>query len=167
MVGLTGCGGGAKRADSSRSAPAPPSVSTPAASTAPSTPATTPGRKTPAPPARTESGSAPSRSPAEPPDSSPEARQPIRVPVRFVLAGGKLRPPTVSVPAFIAIELTIVSEEPSPRQAVLATRPPRKLSLPGRSRATILLKGVPRGAYRLTVTGGGAATLVVGSEPGP
>jgi hypothetical protein len=101
------------------------------------------------------------------PDTSPEAAQPVRVPVRFELAAGRLRPPTISVPAFIAIELTIVSRGGRTSTAVLATKPARRIAIPAGGHARVTLKGIPRGSYRLTVPGSGSATLVVGSEPGP
>jgi hypothetical protein len=87
--------------------------------------------------------------------------------VRFVLADGKLRPATVSVPPFIAIELTIVSRASTAQTVVLATRPPRKIAVASRASAKVTLKGVARGSYRLTLSGRTAGTLVVGSEPGP
>jgi hypothetical protein len=87
--------------------------------------------------------------------------------VRFVLAGGKLRPATVSVPPFIAIELTIVSPASTAQSVVLATRPPRRIAVAPHGSARVTLKGIARGSYRLTVSGRAAGTLVVGSEPGP
>lgn len=107
------------------------------------------------------------RVPRPVPDSSPEAAQPIRVPVRFVLGGGKLRPATVSVPPFIAIELTIISRDHAAQSLVLSTRPTRKITIPAGGKVKVTLRGVPRGSYRLTVFGAKAGTLVVGSEPGP
>lgn len=91
----------------------------------------------------------------------------MRVPVRFVLAGGKLRPPAVSVPPFIAIELTIVSRERAARSLVLRTRPLHELAIPPNGAAKVTLRGVPRGSYRLTLAGETAGMLIVGSEPGP
>jgi hypothetical protein len=89
------------------------------------------------------------------------------VPVRFVLSGGKLQPGTVSVPPFIAIELTIVSHASTAQSVVLSTRPPRKFAVSPSGSAKVTLKGVTRGSYRLIVSGRTAGTLVVGSEPGP
>jgi hypothetical protein len=166
MVALTGCGGGAKGASSS--APV---------SSAPAAPATT-GSAKPAPAARQRSTSGPGTQTTTPqppaptarrgvPDSSPEAAQAVRVPARFALSGGRLRPGTIAVPAFIAIELTVTSREGGERTVVLATRPQRRLQVPGGGRATLTLKGVPRGSYRLSVVGGRSGTLEVGSEPGP
>lgn len=87
--------------------------------------------------------------------------------MRFVLAGGKLRPATISVPPFIAIELTVVSRDQAAQSLVLATRPPKKIALRPGGTAKVTLRGVSRGSYRLTVSGAQAGTLVVGSEPGP
>ena len=167
-LALTGCGGGAKSPTSASSTPSRPDDPV---ATVPKPPrrahAVEPRADTVPKPGDAHAPSARPRPPRPVPDSSPEAAQPIRVPVRFVLAGGRLWPAAVSVPPFIAIELTIVSRDRAAQTLVLSTRPPRKIAVAASGRSKVTLKGVPRGSYRLAVSGGAAGTLVVGSEPGP
>lgn len=93
--------------------------------------------------------------------------QPIRVPATLTLAAGRFRPSEVSVPAFLAIELTVVSREAVPRRIVLETPERREFVVAPGARVSLRVPGQKPGRYRLSATGSGAATLAVGSEPGP
>ncbi len=168
MVALAGCGGGGSSPQSTAtappgaSAPAPRSPSVPPGTGVGGTqPGSTPGRRAPArpPPPR-----------AQIPESSPGGagdEQAIRVPATFTLAGGRFRPPEVSVPPFLAVQITVVSREPRFHRILLETPHPRAFVVPPGGRVTLRVPGQRPGRYRLSAPGAGAATLAVGSEPGP
>jgi hypothetical protein len=151
---LAGCGSG--KSDQA-TVGAPPQSRTSTAPTAAAPPKTSP-------PAAT----APSRSGST--TTSGGGEEPIRVPVTLVFRpDGRVSPPTVTVPAFVAIELTLASRDG--RAHVLrfddGRRAYRLAVGAGGSRATTL-PGLRAGSYRLQALGGGrGAMLVVGGEAGP
>ncbi len=153
---LAGCGGGTSDEATvgshsngeTATAPqvAPPTATGPPAATAPS--ASTPG-------STTQSGG---------------GEEPIRVPVTLAFRrGGGVDPPTVTVPAFVAVEVTLDSGDG--RAHVLRLRDRRsayRLSVGAGKRRTTRLPGLRAGSYRLqAIAGGPGATLVVGGEAGP
>jgi hypothetical protein len=90
------------------------------------------------------------------------------VPATFtVLTAGKVEPPSISIPAHFAIELTVVSGDGRPHQAVLRTTKPYPLSVPAHARASVLVPGQRAGQYALDVDGGRQATVLIGGQPGP
>lgn len=95
--------------------------------------------------------------------------EPIRVPVTFAFrTGGGVEPPTVTVPAFVAVEVTLASRDG--RAHVLRFRDRSRtyrLAVGAGKRETTKLPGLRAGRYRLQGLGGGSATLVVGGEAGP
>jgi len=168
LAALAGCGGVGERASSTATAPPGASAPLPRSPSAP--PATGGGGQPVAPPAGTRP---PGRRPApraQIPESTPGGagdEQPIRVPASFTLAGGRFRPPEVSVPPFLAVQITVVSREPRFHRIVLETPHPRGFVVPPGGRVTLRLPGQRAGRYRLSAPGAGSATLAVGSEPGP
>ncbi len=166
VVGLVGCGGAGSRSQSTTTAPpgaSAPAPRSPSASPGTGAGGTQPGRR---PPARTP----PPR--AQIPESSPGGagdEQAIRVPATFTLAGGRFRPLEVSVPSFLAVQITVVSREPRFHRILLETPHPRAFVVPPGGRVTLRVPGQRAGRYRLSApgAGAGAATLAVGSEPGP
>jgi hypothetical protein len=93
--------------------------------------------------------------------------QRVRVPARFVVSGGQLAPPTISVPPGLPIEVTVVSRDRAKRRVTIGTRPSRVLSVGLNGSASVRLVGLRGGRYRLAVAGGGSGALVVGGAPGP
>jgi hypothetical protein len=90
------------------------------------------------------------------------------VPATFkVIAGGRLQPPLVTAPAFLAVQLTVVSSDGKGHKAVLMTPTPRSLSIPANGRASVLVPGLKAGEYRLEVDGAMRGGLMIGGEPGP
>jgi hypothetical protein len=153
---LGGCGDGKETASqparTSSTASAPPTVTSPTSTTPTSTaPATTTG-------------------PATQPPAAGGGEEPVRTPAVFVFApGGRVAPPTITVPAFIAVEVTLVSRDGSAHELALnaAGRRYRFRVAAGRSSA-VQIPGLKAGTYRLSPVGGGpGATLVVGGEAGP
>ncbi len=92
----------------------------------------------------------------------------MRLPAKFVLrSGGSLDPPTVSSPAFLAVELTVVSADARDHLVVLRTPVARSLSVTAGGRRSLLLAGLRAGRYQLDVDGVPRGALIVGGEPGP
>jgi hypothetical protein len=84
-----------------------------------------------------------------------------------VLAGGKVNPPTITIPAHYPVELTVASGDGRAHRTVLRTTKPYPLSVPAHGRASVRVPAPRVGQYALDVDGSRAATLVIGGQPGP
>lgn len=147
-LSLAGCGG--DDGDQAASPSAPPPRQAPSATAPPGEGSTAPG----APATPSEDGAAPGGS------------QRVRVPATFTLRNGTLTPPTVSIPPFLAIEVSVAAAGQGAETVLIAADRPYRLRVPAGRRASLTLPGQPPGRY--TVTAGRArAVLVVGGEPGP
>jgi hypothetical protein len=93
--------------------------------------------------------------------------EPIRIPATFTLRGGQLRPRSVSVPAFLAIQVSIRNLDAVTRIVVVRADRDYRIVVRPRRRAARLVPGQRQGNYPVLVRGGGRATLVSGGEPGP
>ena len=151
VVGLGGCGG------DEETAPAPPAQTRPVAS-APS--ATAPPGDDPV----IRPGAPAGTTPGQPADGGEER---IRTPAEFTFGpGGRVTPPTVTVPAFIAVELTLVSRDGRAHELALSAGRPYRLRVQAGGRTTVRIAGLRAGTYRLMPVGGGPSpTLVVSGEP--
>jgi hypothetical protein len=90
------------------------------------------------------------------------------VPATFTIhRGGSLRPPRVTVPAFIAVQLTIASVDRRSDRVVLLLPRPRALTVAPGGRASVRLPGLKAGDYVIAVNGAARGDLLVGGEPGP
>jgi hypothetical protein len=97
--------------------------------------------------------------------STPGGVAHIRVPATFTIgSGGALNPPTVSVPAFIAIEVTLTSADGRGHRVDIAGR---EVTVPANGRASLRLPGLRQGRYEVRVDGRPRGALVIGGEPGP
>ena len=90
-----------------------------------------------------------------------------RVPATYVIRGGKVSPPAISVPAFLAIQLTAVSADGKGHRVTLQARSGVTLNVPAGGRASQLVPGLPSAQYKLQVDGVARGTLMTGGEPGP
>ena len=91
-----------------------------------------------------------------------------RVPATFAIeGGGKLTPASVSIPAFLAIELTAISGDGRPHTMTVNGRVTVTLHVPPRGSASALMPGLRAGRYPVIVDGAKRGTLVIGGEPGP
>lgn len=87
------------------------------------------------------------------------------VPAVFkVSAGGSLTPRTISVPAALPVQLTVVSRDGRSHTAVLKSH---SLSVPAGGRASVLVSGLAPGTYALAIDGATRGSLVIGVQPGP
>jgi hypothetical protein len=92
----------------------------------------------------------------------------IRAPVALTVDGGALSPTTVTVPAFLALELTVTAKGAAQKLTIDAPGG-GTLAVPAGGKATKQLSGLKPGEYAVTSSGGGKATLHVvnGGDPGP
>jgi len=93
--------------------------------------------------------------------------QGTRVPAIFSLKAGKLTPPNVSVPAFLAAEVTVTSTDSSPHTVVVKVGKGYTFSVAPRGSGTVKVPGQKNGKFQVLVDGKPAGTLTWGGEPGP
>ncbi len=92
----------------------------------------------------------------------------MRVPASYTIrSGGKLNPPVVTVPAFLAVQFSIASSDGSPHTVLVKTPSPHTLNVPAHGRKSILIPGLRAGQYAIDVDGKPAGSLTIGGEPGP
>ncbi len=163
-AGLAGCGGG------SGSASAPPTRTLPAqmpqtVETTTVPPASTPGATASTP--ATTATRPPRTGRTAPPESVPGGAGDeggIRVPVAFVLTGGRLQPPSVAVPAFLRLELGVRNGDRRPHVIRFAGH---RLSVGAGAAAGTIVRGLRKGTYPVLVDGRPAGRVVTGAQPGP
>jgi hypothetical protein len=90
-----------------------------------------------------------------------------RVPASFQLRGGRLLPRTVSVPAFLAAEVTVASSDARPHAVQVKVGKGYALQVPAHGTASARVPGQKTGRVPVLVDGRAAAFLVWGGEPGP
>jgi hypothetical protein len=88
-----------------------------------------------------------------------------RVPVQFTVHDGRIEPPEVGVPGFLALELIVTNETSQPVVARLQGAEPLTAN-PGET-ARMRLEGRRPGRYEVDFGAAGKALLVTGVEPGP
>ena len=95
--------------------------------------------------------------------------QAARVPVELtVKADGTVTPATVSVPAWLALELVVHNGTAGAISATMeGADPPGPLRVASGATGRRQLSGVRAGRYRVSVQGAGGATVIAGVEPGP
>jgi hypothetical protein len=159
-VAIAGCGGGNTGPDVSTNptASAPDATAPPADATQPGTTPTTAPPATTTTPAQTQ--------PSD--DSDGGGEQQVRVPASFVVTqSGRLTPPTITVPPFLAVEISIRSDDGKPHKLVLQTPTPHTLQVVANERAAVRIAGLRAGRYPVTLDGRRAGALVAGGEVGP
>lgn len=157
-LALSACGGGNVGAG------------TPATSATPVPPtASAPDAKAP-PPDATQPGTAPLTTPTTAVTQPPPAggAQDVRVPATFTAEpGGRLSPPTVTVPPFLAIEISLRSNDGRPHRLEVRTAPVHVLRVPAGGRVAIRIAGLRAGRYTVLLDGRRAAALLAGGDAGP
>jgi hypothetical protein len=84
-----------------------------------------------------------------------------------ITAHGSVNPSTISTPAGVTIQLTLVSGDRGAHRVLLRTRPAYAFSVAAGGPASAELPGLRSGRYELDVDGAPAGALVVGAQPGP
>ncbi|MDW5598904.1 hypothetical protein VSS74_31385 [Conexibacter stalactiti] len=163
---IAGCGdddGGSSTTAAVQTTQPPPATTTgPVASTPDATP--------PPPPTVTD---IPTSTVPSPPTTTPTPQeeqggggeQAIRVPAVFALRGGRLTPPRITVPARLAIELSVSSD--AAHAVELMTPEPQTLEVAAGATESLRMPGLRAGSYTITVDGQEAGELIVGGEAGP
>ncbi len=157
-----GCGGGSTgNGTTDPTASAPEATAPPTDATQPGTGATTtPTQTEPLPTYRGQSGSS---------TGEKDARG-VRVPATFTVVGRHLEPRTITVPPFLAIQLTLRASDRLFHRLRLLTPEGREVDLGAEQRkASLLIPGQRAGRYKVRLDDEPApvATLVVGGEVGP
>ena len=90
------------------------------------------------------------------------------MPATFTVRASGVTPATVSAPAFLAVQLTVVSGD-GKRHAVAVVLPDgrRPLNVPANGRASTSIPGLKAGEYAVDIDGKPRAVLLIGGEPGP
>jgi hypothetical protein len=161
-----GCGGG-----STGSGTTTPTASAPDA-TAPPPDATQPGTGTTPPatttqPAQTQPSTQPARGGGRSGNDGGGGRH-VRVPAAFEVVNGRLHPRTITVPAFLAIQMSLRVHDTIGHH--ISIGPPVRARvdvIPGERTGSVLVSGQRPGRYRILYDYQPAGTLVVGGEPGP
>jgi len=92
----------------------------------------------------------------------------VRIPAAFtVVAGGRLTPATISVPPFLAVEVSLQSVDGKAHRLVLQTPTPHALAVAAGGRAAVRIPGLRAGRYAVLLDGRRAGALVVGGDAGP
>jgi hypothetical protein len=158
VLGLAGCGSDNESKSTTAAAQSTNPVATAPSATTPPADATTP---------------------ATGPDAvttSPESQQGgagdeegVRVQASILLDNNKVVPTVVKVPAFLPIELVVVSVEGVDRRLTVATKGGEKqtFEVPALKHRSFDLPGLPKGSHQIYLDGKPSATLDVGGEPGP
>jgi hypothetical protein len=90
--------------------------------------------------------------------------EPARVPLEFTLSDAGLKPETISVPAFLGLELIVHNRTASPARVELEGS--GSLDVPAGDTARARFEGRRKGTYRVDA-GSAHAQVIVGVEPGP
>lgn len=91
-----------------------------------------------------------------------------RVPATFAIGpGGRLTPPFVSSPAFLAVQLTVGSGDGGAHRVTVRVPKLYSLFVPAHGRATLLIRGLRAGRYPIEIDGTPRGALMIGGEPGP
>lgn len=92
----------------------------------------------------------------------------MRVPATYLIKPGRrLAPPQISVPALLAVQVTLIDRDGHAHQVVLKTLHQHVLSVPAGGHVSLLLPGMKAGRFPLELDGHAAGVLVIGGEPGP
>jgi len=153
---LSACGGGSTgNGTTEPTASAPEATTPPADATQPGT-GTTPAPALEKPPV------------ADEPSDGGGARN-VRVPARFVIVGPhRLEPRTITVPPFIAVQVSIRSGDGREHRFVLHAPEPQQIDVwPERRTASMRVPGLRAGRYSIRVDFVPAGALVVGGDAGP
>jgi hypothetical protein len=98
--------------------------------------------------------------------TTPDEQQ-VRVPATFTIVAAGLRPRTITVPPFLAVEISAIATDGYDHTLTIATDPPATLSVAAGKRASTRVRGQRAGRYHVKLDGSAAGALVVGGEVGP
>jgi hypothetical protein len=91
----------------------------------------------------------------------------VRIPAAFVVRDGALDPRMITVPPFLAVELSVLSADGRSHRLVLRAPSARTLAVGAGERAAAQVPGLRAGRYVVELDGHAAGALVAGGEVGP
>lgn len=151
---LCGCGGSSREHASAGIVGATAPTSSSSATAAPTT--------------KTSSAPTGTRTASTPAETTTTGSSGVRLPATFTIgAGGGLSPLSVTAPAGVPIELTVISGDGKPHQVVLKAPHPQTLGVPAGGRASTAVTRLPAGQHPIEVDGATKGSLVIGGQPGP
>ncbi len=167
-LALSACGGGSVGPAATNPTASAPTASAPDA-TAPPTDATQPGTAPLTTPTTTAPAQTQTPTRTQPSDTNPAGgSQSVRVPASFVVTtSGRLTPPTITVPPFLAVEISLRSADGRAHTLVVQTPTPHTLQIAAGARAQVRIAGLRAGTYAVTLDGRRAGALVAGGDAGP
>jgi hypothetical protein len=172
---LAGCGDGS----SSSGSAAPADTSGRPVASAPDATTPPPDATTPLPPSTTQPPAAtqpPAQTTPQQQDPGEDGAtgggqpqdEPVRVPAAFkVLGTSRLTPATVTVPPFLAVEVSVANPDGARHVVVVTTPRPQTLTLDGGGYRAVRLPGLRAGSYPIELDGKPVAELIVGGDVGP
>jgi len=93
--------------------------------------------------------------------------QGTRVPAIFSLKAGRLTPPNIGIPTFIAAQVTVTSTDARAHTVVVKVGKGYTFSVSPRGSGTTRVPGQKAGKFQVLVDGKPAGSLTWGTEPGP
>jgi hypothetical protein len=156
-LGVLGCGG--DDGASPTVARTAPQVTTRTAGTTAEQPSTTPTATAP---------TATTGVPPEDQEGGAGDEEPARVPAAFAVEAGRITPKTITVPAFLTVELRLTAKA-APAKVTLDAPGGETYDVAAGGTARVEVNGLKPGDYPVRVEDGGTATLhvVSGGAPGP
>jgi hypothetical protein len=92
----------------------------------------------------------------------------VRLPATFTIEpNGALTPATISAPAGVTVDLTVVSRSSRAHRVVIEASPRRALTVPAAGRASVTIEGLKNGRYPVDLDGVARGALTMGAAPGP
>jgi hypothetical protein len=140
-------------------------VAPPETATATATATATPTATATATPTATATATASASPSPEDQEGGAGDEEPARVPLEFTLSDAGLKPETISVPAFLGLELIVHNETSSPAHVELEGS--GSLDVPAGDTARARFEGRKKGTYQVDAGSAGHARVIVGVEPGP
>jgi len=88
----------------------------------------------------------------------------IRVPATFTIRNGRLSPPSIGLPAFLRISFGVRNLDANAHRVVFRGH---TLAVPAHGSASVLVTGLKKGSYPVTLDGRRRALIVTGVQAGP
>jgi len=117
----------------------------------------------------TPTASVPRGEPPPPPDATTtqSGDQQVRVPATYTVVDGRLQPATITVPPFLAVEISVMAADGKAHRLLVQTPTPHALAVAAGGRKAIRIAGLRAGRYAVELDGKPAGALLVGGDAGP
>lgn len=120
----------------------------------------------------TPTASVPRGEPSPPPDATTTTTtqsgdQQVRVPATYTVVNGRLQPATITVPPFLAVEISVTAADGKAHRLLVQTPTPHQLTVAAGGHKVIRIAGLRAGRYVVELDGKPAGALLVGGDAGP